>query len=178
MGLSAQSSARRWRPGWRGRARRCRNSGNSGCGRRRRNSSARRRCCRRTPARCAGSAGRARCKKACIRRKASVRAVVAGGWRRAGLVAVEQDARLGRRAVGVQRGEHVFHHRADVAANRHVGLEHAAELRGVAVDLGDFLVGQQLRIPQIAGAFVEARRRETAAGRRDRPDSGRRRRSR
>ena len=56
--------------------------------------------------------------------------------------------------------EHVFHRRTDVAANRHVRLEHAAKLCGVAVDLGDFLVGQQPGIPQVAGAFVEAGAKE------------------
>ncbi len=58
--------------------------------------------------------------------------------------------------VGLQCAEHVFHHGADVAADRHVGLEHAAEPGGVAVDLRDFLAAQQFGVPQVAGAFVEA----------------------
>ena len=62
-------------------------------------------------------------------------------------MAVEQRACLGWCAVGLQCSEDVFHHRANVAADRYVRLEHAAELCGVAIDLGDFFAGQQFGVP-------------------------------
>jgi len=88
------------------------------------------------------------------------RSVAACGRQGGRAVAVQQVAGLGRHAVGFEHGEQFFHHRADVAADRHVGLEHAAELGGIAVHLGDLLAGQQLRVPQVAGAFVEAGAKE------------------
>ena len=59
-----------------------------------------------------------------------------------------------RRRSAVELRQHLFEHVTDVGMDRQIRTEHATDLAGVEIDLGNPLTVEQTGIPQITGAFV------------------------